>query len=208
MIQLSDAAKKRVETLMKDQIEKHQKEIKGLRLTTSGTIPNVEYALAFVEEDKKEAGDISVEVRDIRFYMESRNAKFLEDIEIDFVENLEKSGFKIENPKVIKPEIESPKSTEMSEGSADLSDPVAQAVQEVLENEINPSLASHGGHITLIGVKKQVAYVRLGGGCQGCGQASVTLQQGVIVAIKKAVPEIQDVMDVTNHAVGSNPYYA
>ncbi len=205
MVELSGAAKKRIETLVKDQVEKHQKDIKGLRLTTSGTIPNVEYALAFVEEDKIEAGDVSVEANGIRFYMESRNAKFLEDIEIDFVENLEKSGFKIENPKVIKPE---PLSPEIPENEADLSDPVAQSVQKVLDSEINPSIASHGGHITLIGVKDQVAYVRLGGGCQGCGQASVTLQQGVVVAIKKAVPEIRDVLDVTNHAVGSNPYYA
>lgn len=205
MVQVSEAAKKRIETLIKDQVEKHQKNIKGLRLTTSGTIPNVEYALAFVEEEKKEAGDVSVEANGIRFYMELRNAKFLEDIEIDFIENLEKSGFKIENPKVIKPKIEPP---EIPESSADLSDPLVQAVQKVLDQEINPSIASHGGHITLIGVKNEVAYVRLGGGCQGCGQANVTLQQGVVVAIKNAVPEIRDVLDVTNHAVGSNPYYA
>jgi Fe/S biogenesis protein NfuA len=204
MIQLSDVAKKRIETLMKDQIENHEKTIKGLRLTTSGTIPNVEYALAFVEDGKNEAGDISVESNGVRFYMESHNAKFLEDIEIDFVENLEKSGFKIENPKVIKTEA----APEVPDSSADFSDPVVQAVQKVLDADINPSIASHGGHITLVGVKNQVAYVRLGGGCQGCGQANVTLQQGVVVAIKNAVPEIKDVLDVTNHSVGSNPYYA
>ncbi len=205
MIQLSEAAKKRIEMLVKDQVEKHQKEIKGLRLTVNGTIPNVEYALAFVEEDKKEAGDVSVDANGIRFYMELRNAKFLEDIEIDFIENLQKSGFKIENPKVIK---ETTPASEVQDIPQDLDNPVAQAVQKVIDDEINPSLASHGGDISLVGVKDQVAYIRLGGGCQGCGMSKVTLKQGVVVAIKKAVPEIKDVLDVTDHAVGSNPYYA
>ncbi len=205
MIQLSEAGKKRIETLMKDQVEKHQKTIQGLRLTMKGTIPNVEYALAFVEENKIETGDVSVEVDGIRFYMELRNAKFLEDIEIDFVENLQKSGFKIENPKVIK---EPSRDLSTQDIPQDLDNPVAQAVQKVIDEEINPSLASHGGDISLVGVKDQVAYIRLGGGCQGCGMSKVTLKQGVVVAIKKAVPEIEDVLDVTDHAVGSNPYYA
>lgn len=90
---------------------------------------------------------------------------------------------------------------------ADLSGPVAQAVLTVLEEEINPAIAAHGGHADLVAVDDGVAYVRMGGGCQGCGLASVTLSQGIEVAILDGVPEIESVVDVTDHASGDNPYY-
>jgi len=86
-------------------------------------------------------------------------------------------------------------------------DPLAQKVQDVLDKQINPGVASHGGKVTLQGVKDDVAYIRLGGGCQGCGMADVTLKQGIEVMIKEAVPEIKDVIDITDHALGENPYY-
>jgi Fe/S biogenesis protein NfuA len=84
---------------------------------------------------------------------------------------------------------------------------VARRVIAVLEREVNPNIAAHGGHAELAGVDGQTAYLRLGGGCQGCGMASVTLTQGIEVAITRAVPEITDVVDVTDHASGTNPYF-
>lgn len=90
---------------------------------------------------------------------------------------------------------------------ADLSSPVAQAVLRVLEEDINPAIASHGGMAQLVAVEEGVAYLRLGGGCQGCGMATVTLSQGIEVAIKDAVPEVVRVVDVTDHASGTNPYF-
>ncbi len=91
----------------------------------------------------------------------------------------------------------------------DLTSPLAVAVLEVLEQEVNPQIAMHGGHADLMGVDdRQIAYLRLSGGCQGCGLAQVTLSQGIAVAIKESVPEIADVVDVTAHAAGTNPYYA
>jgi Fe/S biogenesis protein NfuA len=88
-----------------------------------------------------------------------------------------------------------------------LEGPVADRVQQVLEQQINPSIASHGGRAELVSVEEGVAYLRLGGGCVGCGMASVTLGQGIEVAIREAVPEIERVVDVTDHASGTNPYY-
>ncbi len=78
---------------------------------------------------------------------------------------------------------------------------------QVLDQQINPSIASHGGRAELVAVEESVAYLRLSGGCQGCGMASVTLSQGIEVAIKEHVPEITGVMDVTDHASGANPYF-
>lgn len=85
---------------------------------------------------------------------------------------------------------------------------IGQAVAQVIEERVNPSVASHGGFITLVDViDDEKAFIRLEGGCQGCGMASVTLKQGVEVEIKNAVPQITEVLDVTDHAGGDNPYY-
>jgi Fe/S biogenesis protein NfuA len=90
---------------------------------------------------------------------------------------------------------------------ADLSGDVPQRVIQVLEEQINPAIAGHGGYAELVAVEDAIAYLRLSGGCQGCGLAAVTLSQGIEVAILDAVPEITEVIDVTDHASGTNPYY-
>lgn len=90
---------------------------------------------------------------------------------------------------------------------ADLTGDVPQRVMQVLEQQINPSIASHGGRADLVAVEDETAYLRLSGGCQGCGMASVTLSQGIEVAIREGVPEVLRVVDVTDHASGANPYF-
>jgi Fe/S biogenesis protein NfuA len=84
---------------------------------------------------------------------------------------------------------------------------IARRVTAVLDRDVNPSIASHGGHAELAGIEGATAYLRLGGGCQGCGMATVTLSQGIEVAITQAVSEITRVVDVTDHASGTNPYF-
>jgi Fe/S biogenesis protein NfuA len=91
--------------------------------------------------------------------------------------------------------------------TADLSGELAQRVLSVLEQQVNPSIAMHGGRADLVAVEEGVAYLRLSGGCQGCGLATVTLSQGIEVALRDSVPEITSVVDVTDHASGSNPFY-
>jgi Fe/S biogenesis protein NfuA len=77
----------------------------------------------------------------------------------------------------------------------------------VLRDQINPAIAMHGGWAELVEVDGTTAYLRLGGGCQGCGMAAMTLRHGIERAIRAAVPEIADIIDVTDHASGANPYY-
>jgi Fe/S biogenesis protein NfuA len=113
------------------------------------------------------------------------------------------TGMVINNPNR-PPDTRSPG---MGRPPADLSGDVAQRVLQVLEQQINPSIAAHGGAAELVAVEDDVAYLRLSGGCQGCGLASVTLTQGIEVAIRDAVPEVARVVDVTDHASGSNPYF-
>ena len=88
-----------------------------------------------------------------------------------------------------------------------LETPEGIAILRVLNEQINPSVAGHGGHISLVDVQDDVAYIRLEGGCQGCGMADVTLKQGVETAILREVPSISSVLDVTDHAGGGNPYF-
>ena len=77
----------------------------------------------------------------------------------------------------------------------------------ICHQQINPAIASHGGFVSLLEVKDGTAYVAFGGGCVGCGMVSVTLKQGVETTLTDSVPEITAVVDSTDHASGTNPYY-
>jgi Fe-S cluster biogenesis protein NfuA len=105
--------------------------------------------------------------------------------------------------------IASGKAPSEEQYKASLPDPalLREKVRELLELQINPGVASHGGYVELIDVKDHNAYVRMGGGCQGCGAADVTLKQGIETLIRDEVPEIWQVIDITDHAAGTNPYY-
>jgi Fe-S cluster biogenesis protein NfuA len=84
---------------------------------------------------------------------------------------------------------------------------IRKKVQNLLEKEINPALGMHGGWVELLDVKKNSVYLKLGGGCQGCGSANMTLKMGIEKAIREQIPEVGEVLDATDHAAGRNPYY-
>ncbi|HHC07672.1 MAG TPA: hypothetical protein ENK55_03025 [Actinobacteria bacterium] len=120
---------------------------------------------------------------------------------VDLSRDLLDPTLRIDNPNKPSPTI-------LGEGPPpDPSSPVAEQVAHVIERQINPAIAAHGGSCELVAVEDQTAYVRLGGGCVGCGLASVTLSQGIEATIVALVPEISKVVDVTDHAAGTNPYY-
>lgn len=93
-------------------------------------------------------------------------------------------------------------------GAGTLEGPEAGAVLEFLEERVNPAVAAHGGHISLLGVVDHIAYVRMEGGCQGCSASALTLQQGIRDAVIAEIVSIHDVVDVTDHAEGLNPFYS
>jgi Fe-S cluster biogenesis protein NfuA len=82
-----------------------------------------------------------------------------------------------------------------------------QKVQYLIDTQINPGVAEHGGSVQVVEINDDSVYVRLHGGCQGCGAADFTLKQGIEAIVKRAVPEIQHIIDLTNHSAGMNPYY-
>jgi len=81
-------------------------------------------------------------------------------------------------------------------------------VQQVLDEMINPGVASHGGFVELLDVQDDNVFIRMGGGCQGCGAADVTLKMGIERLIREQVPQVREIFDTTDHASGMNPYYA
>lgn len=83
-----------------------------------------------------------------------------------------------------------------------------EEIQVILDAEINPAIASHGGVITLLDVQNGIVYVKMGGGCQGCASSTATLKQGVEQSIRARVPGVVEILDTTDHAAGSNPYYS
>ena len=108
---------------------------------------------------------------------------------------------------IINPNSPSPAVAAAGRPAPDLSGDVAQRVLQILAEQINPSIAAHGGYAELVAVDDSTAYLRLSGGCQGCAMAPATLTQGIEVAITGAVPEITRIVDVTDHAGGTNPYF-
>ncbi len=189
MITVTEAAKKKfLEVIRAEGRADH-----GLRIIVSnGGTAQPEFALNFVAEGQVTENDTVVDVGEFRVYVDAAHAHFLEDATVDFIDTLTESGFKVDAPNagVAKPE-----------------GPVAEAIVRVLEEKINPAVAAHGGNISLVAVQDETAYLRFGGGCQGCGMVNVTLKQGVEKTLFVDVPQITKVMDVTDHAAGTNPYY-
>ena len=140
---------------------------------------------------------------DLGMVVPEEDVEKLRGATVDWSDDLMSGGLLVVNPN--KPDPASPAIG--GRPGADLSGPVPQRVMQVIEQQVNPAIAAHGGSAELVAVEDDVAYVRLGGGCVGCGMATVTLGQGIEVAILEHVPEVRSVVDVTDHASGTNPYF-
>jgi len=186
MFTVSEAAKNKILALLEAQGKKGS----ALRVAITGRGPGgFQYDLRFVEGGEKGPEDVVEDGGGFQVIIDSASASNLNGATLDFVEGIHQSGFSVDNPNSI------------------WTEPKAKAIQEVIDTQINPGVASHGGFVTLLDVKEDTAYIALGGGCQGCGMANVTLKQGIEVLIKQAVPEITQVVDTTDHAGGTNPFY-
>lgn len=97
---------------------------------------------------------------------------------------------------------------EIPEGEMLQASALREKVQLILDEQINPGVASHGGFVELLDVQDDNIYIRMGGGCQGCGAADVTLKMGIERLIRDQVPQVREIFDTTDHASGQNPFYA
>jgi len=186
MLHYTDKAREWIAKIIDQQPEKDY----VVRLVIVGRGPGgFQYDMGLMKQDEVTAEDIVVDSGIFKTAVDPESAKNLQGATIDLVEHMGQSNLKIDNPNPV------------------WADPVALKVQKVLDDEINPGVASHGGWVQLLDVREGKAYIKMGGGCQGCGMANVTLKQGVEVAIKRGVPEIVAVLDTTDHASGTNPFY-
>lgn len=149
------------------------------------------YELQFVSRQSAKAADVTVQFEDILILLDPRSADLLAGTLIDYKEGMWSSGFHFENPNRM----------------ALIADPLGSRIQEIIERRVIPMVAAHGGTVSLVDVRERRAYVQFGGGCQGCGLAPQTLKHGVVELLRHEVPEIVEVVDVTDHAAGEKPYY-
>jgi len=191
-IEFTDGARDRVLSFIEDE----NAPALSVRISVVSPSPlDPRYDMALITPEERQPDDEVVEIDGFEVVMEPESAELLEGARVDWVESLEGAGFKVENPN-LKPI-----------GSEPLEGPVAERVEQVIEEQVNPAVAQHGGQVSLVDVRDDTVYVRMGGGCQGCGMANVTLTQGIERMITEAVPEIENIQDVTDHASGSDPYY-
>lgn len=150
------------------------------------------YELSLVADGETSDTDSVVDQDVFKVFLDAKSVADLDGTKVDFVTDVRGSGFMFENP----------------QAEVKWDDPLAQKVQKVIDDRIAPSLAGHGGWVELLAVDGEAAIIQFGGGCQGCGMSQVTLKEGIETAILQEVPEIKKVLDDTDHASGSTPYYA
>lgn len=148
-----------------------------------------DYLLTFVGRDEGQSDDEMVDAGPFPVLVDPASAENLRGTTVHFVHTLQKIGFEFDNP------------------NAGWDDPLADAVQRVIDDRINPQVGSHGGMVTLLEVRDAVVYLEMHGGCQGCGKAEATLRGGVEGLIREAVPSIRKVVDTTDHEAGDAPFF-
>jgi len=186
MLIITDLARTKILELIKAE----EQEGLALRVAISGRgAGGFLHDLKFVGLAERTAGDVVTEAGGFEVVVDQASAANLKGTTIDYLEGTHQSGFKITNPNPL------------------WSEPTALAVQDVIDGQINPGVSGHGGYVTLLDVKDGTAYISMGGGCHGCGMADITMKEGIERMIKEAVPSISRVVDTTDHAEGTNPYY-
>ncbi len=193
MLTITEGAQTKVLSLLESEGRPGQ----GLRVTaTGGGCHGVQYGLNFVDDGGR-PDDVVVQLKGFKVHMDPGTAGLLGEGTLDYIETLTDAGFKFDTPH-----------TRAATGAPEKpTGPQAEAIQKLIDDVINPGVAAHGGFVSLIDVRDDTVYLKLGGGCQGCGMVDVTLKQGIEVLIREKVPAIQAIYDVTDHAGGKNPYY-
>ena len=201
VLKVTDAAKL---IILESLEEEPGKENLALRVAVSGTEMSVNmifeysYDLSLQPLDELDEGDLVGKVEELTIVIPADSVEKLSGSELDVPSNPLQGGLVIRNPN--RPDMEG--KFDLSEG-----DSVTERLASLLNNHVNPSLAAHGGYVELVKVEDSKAYLLMGGGCQGCAMSAATLHQGVAAIVMQHVPEIVDVIDVTDHAAGENPFY-
>jgi len=185
------------QTYFRHLMEQQDEDDLSLRISVNhaGT-PGASCDLQFCPAGSQQPDDRVLEFDGFRLYVARASETWLDKAEIDFEEDTTGGQLTIKAPGI--------KGSEPSEEA-----PMEQRINWLLETEINPALAAHGGRVALVEITENMEVVlQFGGGCHGCGMADVTLKQGIEQTLTRHIPEITAVLDATDHHSGQNPYYA
>jgi Fe/S biogenesis protein NfuA len=192
MLTFTPRARDMVRTFM----DQSEGELGALRIHLAGGSPVApSFELTLVGPDEESDDDIRLDGGGFTVLVDPTSVDRLEGAEVDFVERVNETGFEI---RPLAPQTPAVK----------VQGPLAEKVQAILDEQVNPSIASHGGQILLAGIDGTEVYMQMTGGCQGCAMSRMTLRQGVERMIRQALPEVTAIHDVTDHAAGQNPFFA
>ena len=196
VINITDIA---LEQILELRQREDEAETLALRVEVTG-VAGVEftYDLAFATPDEINDGDDVRATAGLDVIVPADSVDNLRGATLDLPAGGSDGGLVLRNPNRPNP---------LAGIDVDLSGSPAEKVTQLLEQSINPALASHGGFALLERVEDDKAYVTMGGGCQGCAVSALTLREGIEAAILEAVPEITEVVDTTDHEAGENPFY-
>ena len=192
MLTFTDRAREMVRAFMNQGDEGG---LEALRIGVEGSPVAPRFELTLVSRSDRRDDEREVDLGDFSVLVSEDSLDRLEGATVDFVEHVNESGFEIR-----------PKGGARQAATAP-SGPLAERVRDVLDSQVNPTIAAHGGKIDLVDVRDTEIYLEMSGGCQGCAMSRMTLRQGVERMLRQSVPEITAVHDVTDHASGVNPYF-
>jgi Fe/S biogenesis protein NfuA len=181
--------------------QEEQPDSLGLRVEVTG-VQGVEYTydLSFdpVAEADEAIGDVVDKQGDLPVIVPAASIDALRGATLDLPSTNGQQGLVLRNPNRPDP---------LGGAHIELSGTVEEKVRQLLDGQINPSLAMHGGFAALDRVEDDKVFVTMGGGCQGCAVSAMTLREGIARSIREAIPEVGEVVDITDHEMGENPYY-
>ncbi|MFV0317818.1 MAG: NifU family protein [Microthrixaceae bacterium] len=189
-----------LETVLGIRAEEDDAESLSLRIEITGSQGReYTYDLSFATEDEVSEGHLRYVVGDLKVAIEAESVERLRGAELDVPRNAAQGGLVIRNPNVPDP---------LAGIDIELTGELSEKVVQLLDAQVNPMLASHGGFAQFVGVDDDDnVYVTMGGGCQGCAASAATLRDGIRRAILEAIPEANEVIDTTDHDAGENPFY-
>jgi Fe/S biogenesis protein NfuA len=202
MIQLSDQARAKIDTLVDAGAVRDPALRIALAPGTDGERSPLdrEYEITLVEREDKQKTEIAINLDGIRVLLNLDTSNLLSGARIDWADG--EGGFRVETPRP----AARPAAVAVPAGGGAWG-PLAEKVQTVFDTLVNPRIASHGGAVELVDVADDVIYVRMTGGCQGCAASALTLRQGIERMVREEIPEVRDIIDLTDHDAGANPYY-
>lgn len=204
MLTFTDRAREMVRSF----IAGSEGELEYLRIHTDGSPLAPRFELTLVSEEERESDEMEVDLGDFVVLVAQSQQDRLEGATVDFIERVNESGFEVRpRPGAGRKNGEPAGNGASPETDAAPTGPLAEKVREILESQVNPAIASHGGKISLVDVQDTEIFLEMSGGCQGCAMSRLTLRQGVERMLRQALPELSAVHDITDHASGSNPFY-